>query len=171
MSRYAARLAVSLLLLGGGVASAVAATFPHGDRAKAATTTTLVTSPAATVVGVSGHGWGHGLGLSQWGAYGYALHGLGFERILAHYYPGTTLGPAPGRTVRVLVASGKRLTFTAAAPLQVNGNLYRGRISVSVVGKLLRAIDAVGLESYLRDVVPAEVPSAWPAVSAEKGAR
>ena len=207
MSRYAARLAVSLLLLGGGVASAVAATFPHGDRAQTAATSTLVTSPAATVVAVSGHGWGHGLGLSQWGAYGYALHGLGFERILAHYYPGTTLGPAPGRTVRVLVGSGKRLTltsvspwravdavgkkfaldpgtvaltrtaklgghaatmpltFTAAAPLQVNGNVYRGRISVSVVGKVLQAVDVVGLETYLRGVVPAEVPSAWPAAA------
>ena len=207
MSRYAARLAVSLLLLGGGVASAVAATFPHGDRAKAAAATTLVTSPAATVVAVSGHGWGHGLGLSQWGAYGYALHGLGFERILAHYYPGTTLGPVPARTVRVLVASGKQLkltsvspwravdatgakvaldagtvaltrtaklggraatmplTFTAAAPLQVNGNVYRGRISVSVVGKMLQAVDVVGLEAYLRGVVPAEVPSAWPAAA------
>jgi len=207
MSRYAARLAVSMLLLGGGVASAVAATIPHGKRASAETTTALVTSPAATVVAVSGHGWGHGLGLSQWGAYGYALHGLGYERILAHYYPGTTLGPAPGRTVRVLVGSGKRLTltsvspwravdadgkkfaldpgtvaltrtaklegrvltmpvtFTAPAPLQVNGNVYRGRISVSLVGKTLQAVDVVALESYLRGVVPAEVPSAWPAAA------
>ena len=34
------------------------------------------------------------LGMSQWGAYGYALHGWSYARILAHYYPGTTLGPA-----------------------------------------------------------------------------
>jgi hypothetical protein len=39
----------------------------------------------------SGHGWGHGVGMSQYGAYGYALHGATFQQILAHYYPGTTL--------------------------------------------------------------------------------
>jgi len=38
---------------------------------------------------VTGHGWGHGVGMSQWGAYGYALHGWKYGRILAHYYPGT----------------------------------------------------------------------------------
>ncbi|MBV8481055.1 MAG: hypothetical protein JOY72_12225, partial [Actinobacteria bacterium] len=46
---------------------------------------------AATVVVVTGRGWGHGVGMSQWGAYGYALHGWKYERILAHYYPGTKL--------------------------------------------------------------------------------
>ena len=30
---------------------------------------------AGTTLVVTGHGWGHGVGLSQWGAYGYALHG------------------------------------------------------------------------------------------------
>ena len=37
---------------------------------------------------VSGHGWGHGVGLAQYGAYGYALHGWAAEDIVAHYYPG-----------------------------------------------------------------------------------
>ncbi|AOW93800.1 stage II sporulation protein [Rhodococcus sp. WMMA185] len=42
---------------------------------------------------ISGHGNGHGRGMGQWGAYGYAKdHGWGAERILAHYYGGTTLG-------------------------------------------------------------------------------
>jgi SpoIID/LytB domain protein len=60
---------------------------------------------AATVVVVSGRGWGHGVGMSQWGARGYALHGWGWRRILAHYYPGTTLGTTPNVTVRVLLAA------------------------------------------------------------------
>ena len=38
---------------------------------------------------VSGHG--HGVGLSQYGAQAYAAMGWGYEAILAHYYPGTTL--------------------------------------------------------------------------------
>ena len=66
-----------------------------------------------------GHGYGHGVGLSQWGAYGYALHGWTYDRILAHYYTGTTLGPAPVSKVRVLVAGGNRVTLGATAPWQV----------------------------------------------------
>lgn len=36
-----------------------------------------------------GRGWGHGVGLSQWGARGMALRGMEFTRILQHYYTGT----------------------------------------------------------------------------------
>jgi stage II sporulation protein D len=60
---------------------------------------------AATFL-VTGHGWGHGVGLSQYGAYGYAQHGVGWAKIVSHYFPGTTLGGAPVSRVRVLLASG-----------------------------------------------------------------
>ena len=46
--------------------------------------------------------------MSQYGAYGYAQHGSTFDQILAHYYPGTTLGPAPASTIRVLLADKKK---------------------------------------------------------------
>ena len=36
-----------------------------------------------------GSGWGHGVGLSQWGAYGLAQDGWGARRILTHFYTGT----------------------------------------------------------------------------------
>ncbi|MGD9559835.1 MAG: SpoIID/LytB domain-containing protein [Oscillospiraceae bacterium] len=36
-------------------------------------------------------GYGHGVGMSQWGAYLYAKNGWNYKKILAHYYPGTTL--------------------------------------------------------------------------------
>jgi stage II sporulation protein D len=53
---------------------------------------------------VRGHGFGHGVGMSQYGAYGYAKHGRDYRSILRHYYAGTTLGQAPGpRVVRVLL--------------------------------------------------------------------
>src|SRR5919199_3424681 len=55
---------------------------------------------------VTGRGWGHGLGLSQYGAYGYALHGWTYDRIVKHYYTGVTLGPAPLKRVRVLLGDG-----------------------------------------------------------------
>ena len=37
------------------------------------------------------HGYGHGVGLSQWGAKALAEQGLSYDAILAHYFPGTTL--------------------------------------------------------------------------------
>ena len=43
----------------------------------------------------TGHGWGHGRGLGQYGAYGYANRGWTSAQILDHYYGGTTAGPAP----------------------------------------------------------------------------
>lgn len=52
---------------------------------------------------VEGTGNGHGRGLSQWGAYGWAVeHGWGWERILDHYYGGTVMGDIdPGARIRV----------------------------------------------------------------------
>jgi stage II sporulation protein D len=44
-----------------------------------------------------GSGFGHGVGMSQWGAYGLALRGSSHEQILRHYYRGTTLTRDGGR--------------------------------------------------------------------------
>lgn len=38
-----------------------------------------------------GQGWGHGVGLCQWGCRGMAEQGYNYQQILQHYYPGTTL--------------------------------------------------------------------------------
>jgi stage II sporulation protein D len=40
-----------------------------------------------------GRGFGHGIGMSQWGACAMARRGEGFEQILQHYYRGTQLRP------------------------------------------------------------------------------
>ena len=67
----------------------------------------LAASTPATTLYVSGGGYGHGIGMSQYGAYGYALHGWTYQQILAHYYTGTALGKTnPAQTVRVLLGSG-----------------------------------------------------------------
>ena len=69
---------------------------------------------------VTGHGWGHGVGMSQYGAFGYAKRGVGYRAILAHYYPGTTIGAAPLRRVRVLLAQGRaQLTIASTAAFTV----------------------------------------------------
>ena len=63
------------------------------------------TARAATLV-IDGAGDGHGVGMSQDGALGYAEHGWSYSAILAHYYTGTALGQAPANTiVKVLVGS------------------------------------------------------------------
>jgi stage II sporulation protein D len=72
--------------------------------ALAAVTAASAARPA-TVVVVTGHGWGHGVGMSQWGARGYALHGRGWQQILAHYYPGTQVSTTANVRVRVLLAA------------------------------------------------------------------
>jgi stage II sporulation protein D len=38
-----------------------------------------------------GRGWGHGVGLCQWGAYGMAQKSFDYKAILSHYYPGSKL--------------------------------------------------------------------------------
>lgn len=65
---------------------------------------------------VKGRGFGHGVGMSQYGAYGFAKHGKGHSFILRHYYRGTTLGKlAAPRVVRVLLdISGGDVRFSGA---------------------------------------------------------
>jgi stage II sporulation protein D len=48
----------------------------------------------------AGRGYGHGVGMSQWGAKGMAEQGYKAEKILEYYYPGTTLGSLDGRSAR-----------------------------------------------------------------------
>jgi stage II sporulation protein D len=51
---------------------------------------------------VDGRGWGHGVGLSQYGAHGFALReGRDHRFILAHYYTGSGYGTAPAVRMRV----------------------------------------------------------------------
>jgi stage II sporulation protein D len=204
VGRYTPALMAACLLTLGGLASSLLAATPGASPSTTSSSAAVTTSPASSVVVVSGHGWGHGLGLSQWGAYGYAKHGWTFDRILAHYYTGTTLGPAKVSAVRVLLASAKKttvestaawtvtdaagtkialdpgalvlkpalalaghpelqppFTFVGKQPLIVDKVAYRGKLGVSSDGKLVQVIDTVGLESYLKGVVPAEMPSSW----------
>ncbi len=69
---------------------------------------------------VSGHGYGHGVGMGQWGAQGYAQQGYTYDQILAAYYPGTTLGQTTAISIRVLLADGrKQLAISSKKPIDV----------------------------------------------------
>jgi stage II sporulation protein D len=84
---------------------------------------------------VRGAGFGHGVGMSQEGALGYAEHGWSYDAILGHYYTGTAIGQAPaGARVRVLIG---------------------------------RQVKSLALETYVRGVVAAEMPSSWPPAALE----
>jgi SpoIID/LytB domain protein len=77
-------------------------------------------SSAGTVFLLDGRGWGHGVGMSQWGAEGYARHGAGYRQILAHYYPQTAVAPTQPRPVRVLLLEARdRVRVGSAAPFVV----------------------------------------------------
>jgi stage II sporulation protein D len=219
VGRLALLACAAALLLGGAAAAALLA--PGSDAAATTSSTTATTtassapppasatSTASSVVAFTGHGWGHGIGLGQWGAYGYALHGLTYDKILGHYYPGTTLGQARVATVRVLVASKQKATLTsttpwtivdatgaktslaagslaldstfavggsalepplkviAKAPMSVGGIAYRGKLTLTLDGGLVDVVDTVGLEQYLKAVVPSEMPSKWPGAALE----
>src|SRR5690348_16654063 len=121
-----ARMHVSRLLAATLAALALPGTASAMVDGAAALTAAPAVRPAAAplpvrpVLVLTGHGWGHGIGMGQYGAYGYAQHGWDYKKILAHYYPGTVLGDAPVARVRVLLASGSRsLTVAATGPLRV----------------------------------------------------
>ncbi len=199
---------------------------------------------AVTVVGNTvrfwGRGWGHGVGLSQWGARGRALAGQTMADIIAAYFSGAVPAATnPAREVRVLVLNG--FTTTRAAPLIVHGRLgswtidginkvfpadatlkswrvakkvngvtkyswvlrvfapngktilvtktagtmaivrpaeattrldldakgtiynrYRGRLTLYLGTPMVRAVNTLGVDDYIRGVVPVEMSTGWP---------
>ncbi len=75
---------------------------------------------AGTLFVIDGRGWGHGVGMAQYGARGYAEAGWGYRRIVAHYYRGTELRIVPARPVRVLLAAGRpAVTIGSSKPYRV----------------------------------------------------
>jgi SpoIID/LytB domain protein len=63
---------------------------------------------SGSTVEITGEGWGHGVGMVQWGAYGKAKRGVGYKDILADYYGG--LKPKPydePETIRIGIAVGQ----------------------------------------------------------------
>lgn len=82
---------------------------------------------AETPITLSGHGYGHGRGMSQYGAYGYAKNfGWTAERIVGHYYGNTQLGQVadPWVAVRLLGRDDKRLDVYSPAGLNVAGRYF-----------------------------------------------
>lgn len=187
-------------------------------------------------VGISGHGFGHGRGMGQYGAFGYAtLYSWSYTQILSHYYGGTTLAtrslptlsvdltafdgvnqvavtsgsaftaggvaiPAGGAALLRYVSANSYQLFTSpgcgkpwsagkpvtsgairssvpasslSAMLSIcsggGTRTYRGSLSLTFGGGLTRLVNLVGMDDYLRGVVPRESPASWGDASGGKG--
>ncbi len=108
------------------VAGAAVAAERHAKQNEPVVSTTFV---------IRGHGYGHGVGMGQWGAYGAAVKGLSYDKILAFYYPGTQLGQTPVKAVRVLLAeTGGKVSITSTAPFRVKDGT--GAVHTVTTGQL-----------------------------------
>ena len=93
----------------------------------------LVAAPASAeeVVRITGGGWGHGIGMSQYGAYGRAQRGDSADQIVSHYYSGAS--PAqrkmPGR-LRVGLVQYKESIGVTSSPFSDGG----GKVVFKVQG-------------------------------------
>ncbi|HMC41270.1 MAG TPA: SpoIID/LytB domain-containing protein [Acidimicrobiales bacterium] len=72
----------------GSIGAVLAAAVAAGGLAAMGARPASATPASLTI---TGHGWGHGRGMGQYGALGYAQSGWSYQQILAHYYGGTAL--------------------------------------------------------------------------------
>ena len=163
-----------------------AAVPPPPDRSRTVPSIlfTLRADDGARVATLEGRGFGHAIGMSQWGAYGKALRGMKAGGILAAYYGGiqpTKVPPAklPAR-VRVAVDNGKPAPPPAAKPPPPAGksgaNPQKGAKSGAppAAGAADAVVSASGpfriLDSKGNVVVPVATGT-WKVVPAAKGVR
>jgi stage II sporulation protein D len=133
-SRRVRRLAtVGALTVGLGLSA------PAASVVTAAPATVVTAAAAPSAFTISGAGYGHGIGMSQYGAQGMAVRGAAASRILAFYYGGAKAGSVrlPG-TIRVGLlqanhdpAVGGRLARVRVQGLEVPGQGGSGRFTVS----------------------------------------
>lgn len=86
--------------------------------------TAAAQSVAPNEIIIEGRGWGHGNGLGQYGALGYAVdYGWTSAQIVDHYYGNTTAGTVDDRDITVLLTRNDRrdLLVSSRAPFSVEG--------------------------------------------------
>jgi stage II sporulation protein D len=125
------RVAVAATVLLAGVAVSV----PPAGAAVAATETWP--RPYSGSFELVGHGYGHGRGMSQWGAYGAATRGLDHRAVLDFYYPGTTHVTQAAAAIRVWLKADN----DSETRVEVAAGLAAADGSVS---RVLPTSDAVG---------------------------
>jgi SpoIID/LytB domain protein len=91
----------------------------------------VIVRPSDGVLRVKGHGWGHGRGMSQWGAHGAASKGLSYQQILAFYYPGTTRSTQGNLSLTVRVTTDTDGITEVQAPIPGNAATPSGTLRVA----------------------------------------
>lgn len=127
-------LAVRSAVLSAGVAlglsalNSVAAPVVQAEEAPA---------PAAAVPGqfaLTGAGWGHGVGMSQWGAFGMAKAGYDAAGIVTHYYQGTSVVPVQDdMDIRVALLYQTKRAVMRSEPLDPSGGAIEVAVGPNVV--------------------------------------
>jgi SpoIID/LytB domain protein len=112
-------------------------------HASTTTSSSNTTTPSNGRVTVQGHGYGHGIGMSQYGAQGAARQGVMYDQILATYYPGTTLAKKSG-SIRVLVSQ----DTSDAVDVQAASGLVFRKLSSSYRKKLPTSIGGAKVRSW-----------------------
>lgn len=99
-------------------------TYRFTVKGKATSASFVVHFVPATFV-VAGSGWGHGVGMAQWGAYEHAREGRSAKDILGYYYPGSIFSTANNnpRTVRVQVL-GPPADSRTTTTLSISGGAF-----------------------------------------------
>jgi SpoIID/LytB domain protein len=132
-------LLLSLAVVGGSVGAAQAAE--------------IVVPSADGSFAIEGHGWGHGRGMSQYGAQGAASLSKTADQITGFYYPGTAKAVLPSANIRVLLqadegtdlqvlpASGMVVTDTATgAKATLPTGPARWRITIDSAGQHIASL-------------------------------
>jgi stage II sporulation protein D len=110
--------------------------------------------PAGGVFYVEGHGWGHGRGMSQWGAQGAAITGVGYRKILSTYYTNTAIGTIGGRMrVRMTADTGRDVVVSPVSGLTVRDLSTRTSYPLPTVSgttrwRLLVSSDGMRVQRY-----------------------
>ena len=140
---------------------------PAAGRLERAGARAAPAPPSVVTFVITGRGWGHGVGLAQYGALGFAKHGATYDAILAHFYPGTRLAPAPVSRVRVLLAEKRKtVKISSEAGFRVRGGggveraLPAGEVTVApreaqvIVSAGEKKIGLTSPVSFLRGTAP-----------------
>jgi len=144
------------LLFSVALAGALAVAGAVSGAAPASAADEVYPAPASGYWDVDGRGWGHGTGLSQWGAQGAAQQGVGYRAILDFYYPGTTMNSVPNSNIRVaLTAYTPTATVTLGVPadqaMTVSDSATGARIVNGLKGRFTVTRDASGYTIERRD--------------------
>jgi stage II sporulation protein D len=110
---------------------------------------------AASRFTIRGAGFGHGVGMSQYGALGYAQHGWDYKAILAHYYTGTGLGVLrDNREVRVLMQSTRGMASFVGASSGA-GRLLNPSATYYARGRAGGQVELLGPRKHVLETVAA----------------